>query len=233
MSRSVGKRIRQAQPAFTRLAAVSSRASLADPWTRELPTLWRRHRRPRLVPAVAAVLVVAVVVTVFASGRDTEPVNTAVQLPDRIAPAAVGDVRLVREASTESSFHGSLATDGRVFSLRQRDVVQGSLQVAALGSATDTRSPRVRDKLLSGIAGGRFRPARIGEERIYRLDLPEQTLLLSFPRDGHTYYLLVARAAYSGTEQLFAAVLAYSRGESGTGITTAVPVPDPRRGSAE
>jgi hypothetical protein len=233
MSRSVAKRLRQAQPAFSRAAAVASRSSLNDPWTRELPTLWRQHRRPRAVPVVAAAVVLALLAAVVVAQRDTGPKPTGVKLPDRVAPAAVGDVRLVRETSTEGAFRGTLATDGRVFSLRQRDVVQGSLQVTALGSDTDTRSPRVRDELVAGVAGGRFRPARIGEERIYRLDLPEQKLLLSFGRDGHTYYLLVARAAYTGAEQLFAAVLAYARGEAAGDAGTAVPAPDPRRGSPE
>ncbi|MDT7572254.1 MAG: hypothetical protein QOE05_2428, partial [Actinomycetota bacterium] len=113
------------------------------------------------------------------------------------------------------------------------DVVQGSLQVTALRAGIDTRAPRIRDQLVAGFAGGRFRPARIGEERIYRLDLPEQTLLLAFTRDGHSYYLLVARAAYTGTERVFASVLAFSRGESESNGTAPVPVPDPRRGSAE
>jgi hypothetical protein len=233
MSRSVAKRLRQAQPAFGRLAAVSSRASLVSPWTTELPTVWRPRRRGRAVPAVAGAVILAVLAAAVVAQRDSGPKDTPVRLPDRVAPASVGDVRLVREQTTETAFRDSLATDGRVFSLRQRDIVQGSLQVTALGSATDTRSPHVRDEVVAGLAGGRFRPARIGEERIYRLDLPEQTLLLSFTKDGHAYYLLVARKAYSGAERVFAAVLAYSRGEAGENVTSNVPVPDPRRGSPE
>jgi hypothetical protein len=234
MSRSVARRLKQAQPAFTRLAAVSSRASLRDPWSRELPALWRPRRGLRLWPAVAAALVAVLAASAVLVQRHAgEPVAAPYRLSDRVAPPVVGDVRIVREPTTEVAFRGSLATDGQVFSLRQRDVVQGSLQVTALGSTTDTRSPRVRDQLVSGFAGGRFRPARIGEERIYRLDLPEQTLLLSFTRDGHSYYLLVARTAFTGAERLFAAVLAYSRGESGEAVAPTVPVPDPRRGSPQ
>lgn len=235
MSRSVTKRLRQAQPGFARMAAVSARTSLLDPWTRELPTLWRprrRHRRwlPVAIAGLAALTAGAVVLT----QRDTAPAIAApVMLPERVAPQRVGDVRLVREPKSESAFAGSVATDGQVFSLRQRDVVQGSLQVTALTSTLDTRSPRVRDQIVSGFAGGRLRPARIGEERIYRLDLAEQSLLLSFSRDGHSYYLMVARAAYPGTDRLFAAVLAYAHGELGETVGPTVPVPDVRRGSSE
>ncbi|GAC1442890.1 MAG: hypothetical protein NVSMB55_14890 [Mycobacteriales bacterium] len=235
MSRSVARRLRQAQPAFARLAAVCARTSLLDPWTRELPTLWRagRPRRPWLPVAVAALVVAAAGGAVLAQPGSRPTVAAPVALPDRIAPAAVGDVRLVRERKAEGAFAGSIASDGQVYSLRQRDVVQGSLQVTALTSTLDTRSPRVRDQLVSGFAGGRFRPARIGEERIYRLDLPEQSLLLSFSRDGHTYYLMVARAAYSGADRLFASILAYARGDAAEHVGPTVPVPDPRRGSPE
>jgi hypothetical protein len=238
MSRSVAKRLRQAQPAFARLAAVSARTSLLDPWTRELPTLWPAKRRrlwaPRPLIAAAVAVTLAIVGVIALTGRSpTAPVAAPVRLPDRVAPAAVGDVRFVREVAAERAFGTSLAADGRVFSLHQRDVVQGSLQVTALPRNLDTRSPRVRDDLLAAVSGGRFRPARIGDEQVFRLDLPEQTLLLSFPRDGHTYYLMVARAAYSGADRLFAAVLAYSRGESGDLALDTVPVPDPRRGSAQ
>jgi hypothetical protein len=44
---------------------------------------------------------------------------------------------------------------------------------------------------------------------------------------------MVARTAYTGAEQFFAAVLAFSRGEAGGDVTSAVPVPDPRRGSPQ
>jgi hypothetical protein len=234
LSRSVARRMRQAQPAFARVAAVSSRSSLRDPWTHELPTLWRPQRRRHLVPLIAIVVVLAAIATVVVSQRKgADAVPAPVRLPDRLVPASVGDIRIVREPTTESAFTGTLATDGRVFSLRQRDVIQGSLQITAFGSTTDTRSPRVRDQLVGGFSGGRFRPGRIGEERIYRLDLPEQTLLLSFSRDGHSYYLLVARKAYGGAERLFASVLAYSRGESGDAVGATVPVPDARRGRPE
>jgi hypothetical protein len=233
MSRSVAKRLRQAQPGFARIAAVSSRASLVDPWTRELPTMWRPRGR-LLRPVLAAVVVVACATAVVVTQRRGAPAAaTPTRLAGAVAPAAVGDVRLQREQRSEQAFASSVASDGRVFSLRQGDVVQGSLQVTALPSDLDTRSPRVRDQLVSAFAGGRFRPARIGEERVYRLDLAEQKLLLSFSRDGHSYYLLSARAAYDGADALFAAVLAFSRGEAGETVATTVPVPDPRRGSAE
>ena len=87
--------------------------------------------------------------------------------------------------------------------------------------------------MLQGLGDGRFRPTRIGEERVYRLPLQELTLLLSFTPDGRGYYLMAARGAYDDSERLFAALLAHTRGERAEQLRPAdVPVPDPRRGSA-
>jgi hypothetical protein len=274
MARSVGRRLRSAQPGLSRMAALASRASLSNPWTTELPTLWRprRSRRaavagrpkrlvqrvrtaprraltrsralptrmwpPRPVPLAVLGGVLVLAVTAAVSLTRPEPTPPAYRgLPDRVAPETVGDVRFVREQKAEAAFREessrSLAREGQVYSLRQGDVVQGSLQVAAFEPMIDTRSPRTRDRVLQGLGDGRFRPTRIGEERVYRLALPELTLLLSFAPDGRSYYLMAARGAYEDSDRLFASVLAFTRGERAEQLRPAdVPVPDPRRGSA-
>lgn len=274
MSRSVARRLRTAQPGLGRLAALASRASLSNPWTDELPTLWRPRRsrraavagRPRRLaqrvralparlvgsvrslparvwpprPLPLAGLAAAVVLAATAAVAVTRPEPVpppARALPAQAAPASLGDVRFVREPVAERAFteqtDASLVTQGRVFSLRQGDVVQGSLQVAALDPAIDTRSPRVRDRVLRGLGDGQFRPMRIGEEKVYRRTLPELTLLLAFTPDGQGYYLMAARSAYADSERLFGSVLAFRRGETESVLRPAdVPVPDPRRGSA-
>ncbi len=274
MARSVGRRLRSAQPALSRVAALASRASLSNPWTDELPTLWKprpsrraavagRPKRlvqrvralpgralaggralpgrvwpPRPVPLALTAGVLVVAVAVLVAVTRPEPVRPVVQaLPDVVAPDVLGDVRFVREPDAEDAFREgsdrSLARDGMVFSLRQGDVVQGSLQVAALDPKVDTRSARTRDQVLQGLGDGQFRPTRIGEERVYRRVLPELTLLLSFTPNGRGYYLMASRAAYEDSERLFGSVLAFTRGERAAQLRPAdVPVPDPRRGSA-
>ena len=98
--------------------------------------------------------------------------------------------------------------------------------------AVDARNGRVREEVLRGLGSGRFAPTRIGEERVYRIRLPEQTLLLSFARNGRSFTLMVTRAGYRDPERLFGAVLAYRRGSTTSLEGPAdVPVPDPRRGS--
>ena len=238
MAGSVSRRLRGAQPGLTRLAALASRASLKNPWTEELPTLWHRlgTRRRGIRWIVLGAIVVILVGALFASIPSDSVRRISATLPDRVVPEAVGAVRFEREEDAEAAFQEGaarpLATEGLVYSLHQGDVVQGSLQVAKLDPRFDTRSPRVRDQILSGLGDGRLRPARIGEERIFRLDQAEQTLLLSFAPDGQVYYLMAARRDFTEAEQLFASVLAFSRGERTAELRPAeVPVPDPRRGT--
>lgn len=237
MSRSVSRRLRSAQPVLSRLAALASRGSLRNPWTTELPMLWRGGGSRRIVRAgVIALLFTAVGVAALFS-IPSEPARSAsTPLGDAAAPERVGEIRFAREEEAETALRSgtarTLAAEGRVYSLRQGDVVQGSLQVVRLDPRFDTRSPRVRDQVLSGLGDGRLRPARIGEERIFRLDQAEQTLMLSFAPGGHVYYLLAARRQFEDADQLFAAVLAFTRGERAEQLRpAAVPVPDPRRGS--
>nr|MDP9102284.1 hypothetical protein [Actinomycetota bacterium] len=156
-------------------------------------------------------------------------------LPDVVAPARVGDVQLVAEPAAQRAYRRSaLVQDGRVFSLHQGNVVQGSLQVAGFPTGIDTRSARVRQQLLFGLGAGLFTPARLGDERIYRLDRTEQVLLLSFAPDGRSYDLMVARGRFTQADEVFAAILAFRRGAGTAGpLAPDVPIPDPRRGSPE
>ena len=241
MSRSVARRLRSAQPGFSRLAATASRSSLLTPWTRELPSLWpatRRSRRRRLLP-VAGVLVLALAGGATALGlRGGTPAPTGPALPVRVAPTTLGDLRFQPELAAQRAYAAagdtSLAEDGRVFSIRQGEVVQGSLQVAGLKPEVDVRANKVRQQVLAGLGSGRFTPTRIGEERVYRVRLSEQTLLLAFAPNGRSYTLMVTRSAFRNPERVFGALLAYARGEDTPSLqgTTDVPVPDPRRGSA-
>jgi hypothetical protein len=241
MARSVAKRLRVAQPGFSRAAALAGRASLAQPWTRELPALWPERRGvlwpPRPLPTALVLLVaLAAGLALPALRGDGSRPPSGPALPARVAPAALGDVRFVPELEAQKAYAAagstSLATEGRVFSLRQGDVVQGSLQVAGLVGDVDVRNRRVREQVLEGLGSGKFVPARIGEERVYRIRLPEQTLLLSFADNGRSFTLMVTRAGYRDPERVFAAVLAYRRGQTPSLLGPAdVPVPDPRRGS--
>lgn len=240
MSRSVAKRLRIAQPGFSRVAALTSRSSLVRPWTEELPTAWPAAAR-RWRPGVIAAGLLAVLVAgfVFAGLRaDGRAPLTGPALPARLAPATLGDLRFVPELEAQKAYRTgsvrSLAEDGRVFSIRQGDVVQGSFQVAGFVPEVDVRSRRVREQILAGLGSGRFRPVRLGDERAFTIKLPEQTLYLAFARNGRSYSLMVTRAAFRDADRVFAGLLAYGRGQASPNLRlpVQVPVPDPRRGSA-
>lgn len=59
MARSVTKRVDSAQPALNRFVGWITRTSLRDPWSDELPNVWRTHRRKsharRRMPRIAGV----------------------------------------------------------------------------------------------------------------------------------------------------------------------------------
>jgi hypothetical protein len=150
-------------------------------------------------------------------------------LPRSLTPARFGDVEVRREEGAERAFRGSGAavTGGRVFSLRRGSDVEASLQVARFRSGVDGSDPRVRRSVLRALGGRAFRIERIGELRVYALDLPEQRLLVWFPPGGRYYELLVARATFDADGAL-AALIAHQRGEIAP--PPPVPVPDPRRG---
>ena len=236
LSGSVARRLRTAQPGFDRAAAFVSRASLASPWTRELPALWPTRARwfwpprPAVVLALVA-LVAATSLTLPALSRQPVPV-AGPALPSRLAPATLGSLRLVPEVQAQQAFsHAALVEQGRVFSLRDGAVIQGSVQIAGFVPEIDVRNRRVRSQILAGLGSGRFEPVRLGSLRAFRIRRPEQTLLLAFARDGRSYTLMVTRASFTDPEQVFAQLLAYAHGESASTTTTPdVPLPDPRRG---
>jgi hypothetical protein len=125
--------------------------------------------------------------------------------------------------------------EGRVVSVRQGDDIQGSLQVAALSGGLNAGDEDVRRGVLKSIGNGRFVLTRIGQTRVYALDLPEQRFLLWFPPNGRYYELMVTRKAFSAADGLFVTLLDYQRGGEATAIGggAGVPVPDPRRGVPE
>ena len=258
MARSVTRRLRRANGGLPRLIALGSRTSLRDPFSRELPNLWRRPRpprRPRLklrrrlatvtrslrrrVPGGATTLIVIVVLAVTLSGCAvrTDLASTGpAAYPDPTVPDQLDVFRFVREAALEPAFKEagsqSLVDHGRVYSVREGDNIQASLQVGSFKPGLRGREREVRDGLVRAIGARRFALMRIGGERVYALDLPEQRVLLWFPSDARYYQLLVARRAFTRADDVFVSLLAFQR--SGTHEIVKsdqlVPLVDARRG---
>lgn len=247
LARSVTRRLRRAQSATTRILAVSSRASLREPYTYEIPNLWRTRRAAaagsrqprrqlfrRVVPVGAAVAVMAMVLV--ACGTRQSPHRAArPAIPERLVPEKVGDFAIQRESSAEkrlaNASTASLLADGRVFTVRRPGAVLGYLQIGAFKSGFGADRTEVRRGILDKLASGRFQPVRRGEERIYVTRLRDQTYQVWFPPGGRLLELFVARRSFADAESVFSAIRAFQRSGVVTSNLRPGPTPpDPRRG---
>jgi hypothetical protein len=253
MAESVLRRVRRANPAVNRLVAVGSRVSLRDPYSEELPNVWfqaklrRRLRRglgslpsrlrgKALRPAPAAAVIILLALLLGSCGGSATAGVVGAGLPAKVAPDALGEITFVREPKGEAAYArpgaAALVTGGRVFSIHQGDVIQGSLQVAEFKPAYSANHHDVRDGVLQSIGTGHFALTRLGQDRVYTLTLPEQRIFVWYPASGRYYVLMVARRAYADADSIFASVLAYQRGETSAATVVQVPL-DPRRGGGQ
>jgi hypothetical protein len=258
MAASITRRMRRANSGLPRLVALGSRASLRDPYTYEVPNLWPerspvRQLRDRLgglrrilpgrlagrAAAPAALMLIVVLAGGLLSGCartvDLTSKAAAERLPARLVPGELSGLRFVREVALEGSYakagKAALVDHGRVFSLHQGDEIQGSLQVAAFKPGLDQRDEELRRGVLQSVGGGRFELTRIGTERVYKLEMPEQQMYLWFPPGQEYYELMVGRKAFADADRVFVQLLAYQRSGSTRPVdinqTTTL---DPRRG---
>jgi hypothetical protein len=257
MARSVTRRLRRAQPALARIIGAASRASLRQPFTREVPNLWpewavkgavrkrfglalRRVLSPlrvvrRLLPA-SSLFIAAMVLFVACAGGSSTPAARRAVLPKSIAPPDFQGFTIQREASAESAFkkvspRDSLVTGGQVFTVRKGSEVLASIQVAAFKPGYSATRREVRTGVVESIGTGKFELTRIGGDRIYVKKLAEQSVYLWFPASGAYYELMVARKGFEDAARLFTSLIKFQRGE----VAAQVPgipqdVPDPRRG---
>lgn len=260
-ARSVRRRLVAAQTPVPRIIGVASRASLIEPYDGDVPNLWwrvslrataARLLRPRFrsllravrrrlpVPASTAVVLALAVSVLGGCVRDvdmkaSDPAVAREAMPP--VPPTIGDYRFDIEPRAAEAFAKladvSLVSVGEVYAIRDREgVVAGTLQVAAFKPSLRRREADVRDGLLRSVVGGRLRPERLGNERVYTARLPEQRVLLAFTPDRRAYQLLVASRSLPAPEQFFVDLLAAQRGQVAVSLAASgvEPPPDPRRG---
>lgn len=247
MSQSLRRRLRRSMPGLFSLLAFASRASIRDPYSREVPNFrLPRPRRPALgrprlrrrgvlrpaaaVPLLVLALLLTGCVQRVSLGEGGRPVLPASLAPDRIA-----DVTFRRNEKAEAAYREAgpraLVDPGQVFDIEQGSKTLGTLQIAPFKPGLRSRRREVRAGVLQTLGGSRFKLEKVGGEKIYRLRVPEQQMLLWFPPAGRYYELMVVRGDFEEAPDLFAAVLAYQRGDV---ATTKTPRPtDPRRGRQE
>ena len=252
LSASLIRRLRRGNGTVAFVLALASRASLNDPYTREIPNLWSqgkfrsrlasalrksipRLRRPwLLVPRHASMLLVLMLLAGCGQTIDLDS-SGAPALPAREVPRGLQGVTFEREAELEKAFDrdNSLVEKGLVYSVHEGPNVQGSLQIAAFKSGLRDRTREVREGVLDKIGAGQFRLTRLGTERVFVRETREQRLYLWFPPSDRYYQLLVVRREFTRGDALFVNLLAYQRGERAVEPGQIVPVPDPRRGLDE
>ena len=252
MAASVARRLRRGQPAITRVLGYGSRASLRDPYTDEVPNLWpgwarpgalRRGLRPlRLIRRLLPIggLLAMLLAASCGGSSDVSTVAGLLEpvLPQRIAPESLEGLRFEREPNAEAAYETvgdeGLVAVGRVFTVREDDIVQGALQVGAFKPGLEATDREIREGVLGDIGSGNFELTRIGNERIFVQELPEQTIYLWFPPRLEYYEVFVASKGFERADRVFAAVLAYQRGEEiSEALTTSRGPLDPRRGGPE
>ena len=232
LSRSVARRLRLAQPGFARVAAAASRVSLRHPYDDSLPNAPSAPSHLATTLAIAVTLFAGIVAATTVGGPDGVRPGAAALPP---VPGQTNSVVWQREPKAERAFgragRDALVTGGRVYSVRQGTTIQGSLQLAALRADVVDHRDDIQEGVRQSIGAGRFAPTRLGGQRVFSLDLPEQHLLLWFAADGRSYQLLVARRSFRDADALFAALLETQLGQQRAATSdTGVPAPDPIRG---
>jgi hypothetical protein len=226
MARSVRRRIWNASPAINRLVAFGSRASLRDPYTDEIPNTWprlgrhlRRAFRPwRLVRrwrrGAAAVAAGAAVAALGGCGASAAPVGAVAALPSQL-PAVVNGITLHEESSIEAFYTKSLpkaaVVDGRarMFTLHDKDQIQGSLQIAMFKPGYTANMRKVRDGMLHGLGARNFKLTRAYGVKVWVAELADlgEQILVWFPPNGRYYELIDARIGFSRALPVFADIL--------------------------
>jgi len=232
LARSVGRRLRKGQALSTRLSAYVSRASLRDPYSADVPGASVSRRVVAVGALIGLVVSGATSAAVAATTRSDRAPATLVAvartrpLPDAITLAGF---TVQREPSAERAFRrtASAVRGGRVWSVHDADTVEASLQSASFAPGVSGDAPEVRRAVVRAIGGADIRLARLGTQRVYTLEQPEQHIVLWFAPDGGSYLVLVARAAFAGADDVFTAALARVRGEQ---LAPGAPPYDPRRG---
>ncbi|HVF11590.1 MAG TPA: DUF3488 and transglutaminase-like domain-containing protein [Actinomycetota bacterium] len=244
MSASVTKRLVKAQPALSRFLSIGLRVSLQEPYSSEVPNLWPAWARrgalrrvmSRISPAqsikrLRRILPFAVLMMFLGSCASSTETRLSGKLPEKLVPASVSGFEVRREPIAEVGFakagRSSLVRQGRVFTVRDADTIEASVQFGAFKpSLVQGRRRELRQGLLRSIGSGKFEVTRIGDERVFVLRTVDQKMLLWLPPDGGYYQLMIATPAFSDADKVFLEIVKFRKG----GVSPALLQYDPRRG---
>lgn len=226
LAASVRTRLAQAQPETARLLAAVSRASLREPYSREVPNAWWQLRlrarlpRPsallrqlprRLQPGVATSLVMVLAVLTLSGCSSDEPrsAEPKVAFPTRIAPTAIAGLQAREEPKAGEAYVAGakdrdvIVSEGKVVSFSRNGLVQAALQVAQLKPGyTSTDDDVVRAIAESVGDVEELKPA--GDRDLYALVDGTQRIYLWFPTEKAMALLVVRTQVPAGAAEALA-----------------------------
>lgn len=240
LAASVANRIARAQPETARLLAAVSRASLSQPYSREVPNMWWRLHIPRPNPASAVgrirpvhatpvVVLLAALLIGGCTGPHPAGTTTPVPFPTRIAPSVVaglsvhGEIKADRAYLADARDRNVIVGYGKVVSFSRGGLIQAALQVGQFKPGYTSTDRQVVDAITASLATGgtvvRLRPE--GGHVLFASAQGSERLYLWFPTT-QSMALLVVRAEITqgAAEALARALIDY--GDGGTIDETAL-----------
>jgi hypothetical protein len=241
LAASVRDRLTKAQPETARLLARLSRASLREPWSRDVPNVWYelrvRGRLPRLslrrvvhpirsllrrlrpAAATSLVAVIAALLMVGCGSGQTAAVDASeVPFPTRLAPDEIAGM-VVREEDTAQDAYSEGAIDenvivdeGKVLSFSRKGLIQAALQVAQLKRGYVTSDDEVARAIADSL--GEMDELRAqGDRELRVLRDGSQRVYLWFPTDKAMALLVLRTQIPEGAaESLARALIDYGDG---------------------
>jgi hypothetical protein len=137
-------------------------------------------------------------------GEVPKPRPAEAELPDQILGLGVTqedvskDVAQVRSATYISSV--------ALFSLREGDLLQASLQVSSLNDLAKPKSERFRSRIAGLIGGSSLEQMKVGDHKVYMSSGKQQIVYSWFK--GRGFYVLTVRRAYPFRRTLLRKLLA-------------------------
>ncbi len=201
-------------------AVAGLRRRLRTALRRLQPWVLLRRRPSASSPLVLAALLVAAATILGGCAQQGgfDGAKKPAAYPDPLLPEpplTLRGLEFHRANLAEKEFLGAgdraLVTEGRVFTIRDGDTIQGSVQVSLLLPELDGRDPKVQQRIEAAL-GGTFVDDRLGPARVRRRRLPEQDLYLWFPPGHNAMEVVVVRRGFSGGRELVRAVVVHQLG---------------------
>jgi hypothetical protein len=206
--------------------------------TRRMVARLRRRWVP--VAATCTAVLVATVTALVSVGPETASAIAQAQptLPARIAPATFGDYVFKQEPKLEATFQkagaSSLVNPGVFYSIHQGDEIVGSVELAPFKAKylrTDADLDDVRAGVVQNLITSDWSPTRAGTDVVLTQRGLRTDYYLWFAPDTSYFELLVAGRDLQSPDLVFAALLAYQRGQNpATAGANTIHEIDPRRG---